>query len=161
MIRQACFFPAALRLLCLAAITLAAGGMGGCAGRSGQDFPAIFAMMQTAPEALEALQPPQVVRLQDDMTVYSWQGRNEVLTPAHYAFVRRRFPSRSGFYDYDYVWFPESVHIAWCSARMIARPDGIIVHRAWRGNDCERFVRAYPAWYDRENPGIRRAVTGG
>lgn len=142
-------------LLCLLAVSLS-----GCFAKPRHDFREIFAMVNTADEALDAFQPPKTLRLQDDMVLYTWDGRKEIVIPAHTEWVRTRWPRRDGFFDYYEVWVPDTTHVRHCAARMVADPDGNIVYRAWRGNACESFVRYFPAWYDPTNPGTRRPVSG-
>lgn len=150
------FAGSAVFCVCL---LLAGLGISGCATAPRQDFATLFPMLATAGEALDALQPPKIEQLQDDMVIYSWDGRKETLIPAHAAFVRRRWPSwRTGFFEYDEVWFPDRIHVDHCSAQLITDPHGLVVYRNWRGNACESFVRYFPAWYDRENPGARRTA---
>lgn len=140
---------AALFFLALVSLT-------GCALAPRYDFPAIFSMARTAGEALDALQPPQIITLQDDMTLYVWEGRKEIMIPAHTEYVRSRWPRRDGFFEYYEMWIPDTTQVLWCNAKIISDPAGRIVYRTWDGNACESFVRHLPAWYDRDNPDVRK-----
>lgn len=129
----------------------------GCAQKAPRnDFAAIFSMVATAEEALESFLPPKKQTLQDGMIIYTWEGRKEVVTPAHSQYVRSRWPRRDGFFEYYEVWVPDATHVLQCDARIITDPEGFIVYRAWGGNACGNMVRNFPVWYDRENPGVRK-----